>query len=275
MRYAQLVVGPAGSGKSTYCAALVRHGDATGRSIKVVNLDPAAEHFDYEPICDIRDLISVDDAMEAEDLHFGPNGGLLFCMEYFIKHPEWLQEQLGDYDEEYILFDCPGQIELYTHLTLMKTFTDNLAGLDFRVCGVFLLDSHFASDTAKFFSGVLVALSTIVNLEIPSLNILTKVDLLNKKQKKQLETFLEPFAELLEHDPVSSSRYGEKYSALNRALAQLIDDYSLVKFIPLDLSDEENISDVLLTIDNAIQFGEDAEVKVKDFDERDPESFDD
>ena len=70
MRYAQLVVGPAGSGKSTYCAALVRHGEATGRQIKVVNLDPAAEHFDYEPLCDIRDLISVDDAMEAEDMHF-------------------------------------------------------------------------------------------------------------------------------------------------------------------------------------------------------------
>ena len=30
---------------------------------------------------DIRDLIQLDDAMEDEELRFGPNGGLVFCME--------------------------------------------------------------------------------------------------------------------------------------------------------------------------------------------------
>ena len=58
-----------------------RHGENTRRSIHVINLDPAAEHFDYEPSLDIRDLIQLSDAMEDEDLMFGPNGGLVFCME--------------------------------------------------------------------------------------------------------------------------------------------------------------------------------------------------
>ena len=30
---------------------------------------------------DVRELIQVDDAMEDESLRFGPNGGLVFCME--------------------------------------------------------------------------------------------------------------------------------------------------------------------------------------------------
>lgn len=47
----------------------------------VVNLDPAAERFDYNPGIDVRELIHIDDAMEDENLHFGPNGGLVFCME--------------------------------------------------------------------------------------------------------------------------------------------------------------------------------------------------
>lgn len=81
MRYAQLVMGPAGSGKSTYCAALQRHAADEKRTIEVVNLDPAAEHFDYQPIVDIRELIHLDDAMEDEELHYGPNGGLVFCIE--------------------------------------------------------------------------------------------------------------------------------------------------------------------------------------------------
>lgn len=40
-----------------------------------------------------------------------------------------------------------------------------------------------------------------------------------------------------------------------------MDDYGLVKFLPLDQSDEESLSDVLLQIDLAIQYGEDMEPK--------------
>lgn len=46
------------------------------RTIEVVNLDPAAEHFDYTPLVDIRELIQVQDTMEDDELHFGPNGTL-------------------------------------------------------------------------------------------------------------------------------------------------------------------------------------------------------
>lgn len=42
-KFGQLVVGPPGSGKSTYCAALARHLSALGRPSAVINLDPAAE----------------------------------------------------------------------------------------------------------------------------------------------------------------------------------------------------------------------------------------
>ena len=31
-----------------------------------------------------------------------------------------------DYDDDYIIFDCPGQIELYTHLPTMRQFVDQL-----------------------------------------------------------------------------------------------------------------------------------------------------
>lgn len=40
-----------------------------------------------------------------------------------------------------------------------------------------------------------------------------------------------------------------------------IDDYSLVKFLPMDISDEDTINDVLIQIDTAIQYGEDFEPK--------------
>jgi hypothetical protein len=42
---------------------------------------------------------------------------------------------------------------------------------------------------------------------------------------------------------------------LNDAVVQLLDDFSMVTFTPLDISDEESIEDLLLQIDMAIQVG--------------------
>ena len=40
-----------------------------------------------------------------------------------------------------------------------------------------------------------------------------------------------------------------------------IDDYSMVSFLPLNPCDEDSITNLLLQIDNAIQYGEDLDVR--------------
>jgi hypothetical protein len=55
------------------------HGYTHKRNIKVINLDPAAEKFEYTCDVDIRELITVRDVMEKHKL--GPNGALIYCME--------------------------------------------------------------------------------------------------------------------------------------------------------------------------------------------------
>lgn len=266
MRYAQLVMGPAGSGKSTYCSIMQRSAADEMKTIEVVNLDPAAEHFDYEPFIDIRELIELDDAMEDEELRYGPNGGLVFCMEYLIENSIWLEEKLDDVDGDYVIFDCPGQIELYTHMKVMCQLIKMLQNMNFRICGVFIMDSQFMIDGSKFLSGTMAALSVMVNLEIPHVNILSKMDLISKTSKKQLDEYLEPdsFSLLsnMKKDP-----WNKKYHRLTEAIGKLIEDYSLVRFFPLNIKDDESIADIKLTINNIIQYGEEEDVKIKDFDE--------
>uniref|UniRef100_A0A8C8K0K5 GPN-loop GTPase 3 n=1 Tax=Oncorhynchus tshawytscha TaxID=74940 RepID=A0A8C8K0K5_ONCTS len=263
-RYAQLVMGPAGSGKSTYCSTLIQHAAAINRSVQVVNLDPAAEHFDYPVMADIRELIMVDDVMEDESLRFGPNGGLVFCMEYFANNFDWLEESLGHVEDDYILFDCPvvsaGQIELYTHLPVMRQLVEQLQQWEFRVCGVFLVDSQFMVETFKFISGIMAALSAMVSLEIPTVNIMTKMDLLSPKAKKEIEKYLDPDMYSMMEDNSVTIR-SKKFKKLTKAICGLIDDYSMVRFLPFDRTDEEGINIVLQHIDFSIQYGEDLEFK--------------
>jgi len=269
MRYAQLVMGPAGSGKSTFCSTMAKHAEVSKRVVNIVNLDPACEYFDYSPVFDLRDLIHVDDVMEDEDLKLGPNGALVFCLEYLIRNTEWLQEQLADSpDDDYFIFDCPGQIELYTHLDVMKRFTGMLESMDFRVCGVYLIESQFMIETHKFFSGVFSALSSMVNLEIPYVCVLTKMDLLNAAGRRRIGEFVDSDAQAL-LDSSTEAQSNPKFETLSRSLAKVVDDYSLVRFYPLNIKKEESIADTLTLIDNAIQYGEDLDVKTAEFEEPD------
>mmetsp|Transcript_27873 Transcript_27873/g.38536 ORF Transcript_27873/g.38536 Transcript_27873/m.38536 type:complete len:272 (-) Transcript_27873:156-971(-) len=266
-RFAQLVIGPAGSGKSTYCNEIQQHCATVGRTVHVVNLDPAAEHFAYQVALDVRELVSLQDVMD--EMQLGPNGGLLYCMEYLEESLEdWLAEELADYgDDDYLLFDCPGQIELYSHVPVFRTFVDTLRMWDFHVCAVYLLDANFVCDGAKFVAGCMQALSAMVLMEVPHVNVLTKMDTIDNK--KQIKRFLEFDAKMLALELNHGSN--EKMQKLNDAVAGLIDDYSMVSFIPLDITKETSIQGLLSQVDYAIQYGEELEVKTKDTIEGDVE----
>ncbi len=129
--FAQLVIGPPGSGKSTYCKAMKEFLQAAGRNVAVVNLDPANDCLLYECDVDISELITLEDAMDK--LQLGPNGGLLYCMEFLEKNIEWLHTKLNSIHERYFLFDCPGQVELFTHHHSVKNIALKLQEWDFKV----------------------------------------------------------------------------------------------------------------------------------------------
>ncbi|GAV68397.1 ATP_bind_1 domain-containing protein [Cephalotus follicularis] len=265
MGYAQLVIGPAGSGKSTYCSSLYQHCETIGRTIHMVNLDPAAENFDYPVAMDIRELISLDDVME--ELGLGPNGGLMYCMEHLEDNLDvWLTEELDNFlDDDYLVFDCPGQIELFSHVPVLRNFVEHLKRNNFNVCAVYLLDSQFITDVTKFISGCMASLSAMVQLELPHVNILSKMDLVTNK--KDIEDYLNPDSRILLSE--LNQHMAPQFAKLNKSLMELVDEYSMVSFVPLDLRKNSSIQYVLGQIDVCIQYGEDAEVKIKDFDPED------
>ncbi|GAA99191.1 hypothetical protein E5Q_05883 [Mixia osmundae IAM 14324] len=263
MRYAVLVTGPAGSGKTTLCGALIAHAQTLGRSVHLFNLDPAAEHFDYQPSIDVKDLISLDEVME--DLQMGPNGGLIYCFEYLLQNMDWLDASMGDYEDDFLIVDCPGQIELYTHIPLIPRLVAQLNQLNVRMCALYLIESQFMEDTAKYFSGVLSAMSCMINLELPHLNLMTKMDLVKSSREsrgakpRQLERYLEADPMLLTDE--INAKTNPKFHALNETLVDLIQEYSMVSFLPVDASDEESLTVLLSHIDNVLQYGENEEVK--------------
>uniref|UniRef100_A0A8C1AQQ5 GPN-loop GTPase 2 n=2 Tax=Cyprinus carpio TaxID=7962 RepID=A0A8C1AQQ5_CYPCA len=98
-------------GKTTYCRGMQEFLSHLGRKVVVVNLDPANEGLPYPCAVDISELVTLDDVMDG--LKLGPNGGLIYSMEYLEANLDWLENKLKHHHGCYFLFDCPGQVELY------------------------------------------------------------------------------------------------------------------------------------------------------------------
>ena len=176
MGFGQLVIGAPGCGKSTYCNGMAQFLNSVGRETVVVNLDPGNDLLPYECAVDVMELIRLEDAMDEFDL--GPNGGLVYCMEYIEQNLDWLQEQLAEKCAgKYILVDFPGQVELFTHHGSVRAIGEAIARWGTSLCVVHLVDAHHCSDASKFLSAALVALSAMTKLEMAHVNMLSKIDL--------------------------------------------------------------------------------------------------
>ncbi|KAH9908737.1 GPN-loop GTPase [Xylariomycetidae sp. FL2044] len=298
-KYGTMIMGPAGAGKSTFCAALITHLQLNRRSCFYVNLDPAAETFEHAPDLDIRELISLEDVME--EMGLGPNGGLIYCFEFLMENLDFLTDALDPLTEEYlIVFDMPGQIELYTHVPVLPAlvrFLTRAGALDIRLCAAYLLEATFVVDRAKFFAGTLSAVSAMLMLEIPHVNVLSKMDLVRDQvRKRDLRRFVTPDAALLDDDPAEVARRraegttveddeaadprdaeavmkGAGFRRLNKAVAGLIENFSMVSYLKLDVQDEESVGAILSYIDDCIQYHEAQEPRELKDDEFDDEEI--
>ena len=100
VNFGQIVIGPPGSGKTTYCHGMQQFMKAIGRECCVINLDPANDFIPYDCQIDINELVTVEDVMKH--LSLGPNGGLLYCMEFLEKNQNWLFDKLKQFSSRQV-----------------------------------------------------------------------------------------------------------------------------------------------------------------------------
>lgn len=258
MPFGQLVIGPPGSGKSTYCFGMLQFLQAIGRKASVVNLDPANDKTNYPCALDIRDFTTLEDVMSDQNL--GPNGGVMFAMEEVEESMDQFIEKVKELGEnEYLLFDCPGQVELFTHHSALQHIFKQLEKEDYRLCVVNLIDSYYITSPSQYISVVLLALRSMLQLDLPHINVLSKIDLL--KNYGELPFNLDFYTEvqdlsfLFPHiEKESPSLLGQKYSKLTEAIADVVMDFGLVNFEVVAIEDKKSMISLLSVIDRAIGY---------------------
>jgi GTPase SAR1 family protein len=331
--YGQVVAGPPGSGKTTYCTGMEEYLHLLGRKAFVINLDPANEvpknlvgkkgtedeekgiedegnshSLPYDALLDVCDTI-VNLSSVMKQLGLGPNGGLVYCMEYLEAHVdqlvEMIRERVEEHDNPYLIFDLPGQVELYSHSNTVPRLLEKLVKvLDLRLVAVQLIDSHYCTEPANFLSAALLGTTLMLRLELPTVSVLSKVDLLTNYgplpfsldyftdclELDRLLPFLQPGGDFQQQDDLGTigsneennyaddpdyqaarrktrmSPFFRKHEKMHKVLAEVVGEFGLLSFLPLDISDAGSVGRVLAKIDkcNGYSFVDHGSSKTQD-----------
>lgn len=244
-------IGTAGSGKSTLTACTQRWCRDRGLDAIIVNLDPGAENLPYEPDVDIRDWISLREVMETN--HLGPNGAQIACADMIALNTGDVKESINSFKADYILLDTPGQLELFVFRESGKYTVKFLSPEKSAIC--YLLDPLLARSASGFVSQLLLAISTNLRLNQPQINILSKADLLTKKELSLIQRWSQ------DPEDIYEALYKEEstmHRQMSEQILQLIKDlggYS--KLIATSQRNLLGIDDIYTEIQQQFEGGED------------------
>ena len=240
------LTGTAGSGKSNLTGILSNWYQQEGKNVITVNLDPGVSNVPYGIDVDIRNYINLQEIMDKYNL--GPNGSLILASDLIATKLEQIEEEIDEYNPDYVFIDTPGQIELFAYRTSGPYLVKNMKN-EANV-NIFLFDSTLVKNPSNFISIALLGSSIKLRLKIPQISILTKTDLIPENNK--LLKWADDFSELLD----DLKEDGETYDLTSRIIENVMESDILDELIPVSTENNEGIVELVASISRIIDRGE-------------------
>ncbi|XP_022696239.1 GPN-loop GTPase 1-like [Varroa jacobsoni] len=173
-----IVLGMAGSGKTSWVQRVTAHLYAQKRRPYVINLDPACHEVPYPVNVDIRDTVKYKEVMKQYKL--GPNGAIVTSLNLFSTRFDQVIELLQKRSSEHdiVLVDTPGQIEVFTWSASGDIITRALASA-FPTVLIYVMDVVRSTKPVTFMSNMLYACSILYKTRLPFIIAMNKVDVVS------------------------------------------------------------------------------------------------
>lgn len=196
-----IVLGMAGSGKTTFVQRLASHLHMKAKDKRkmpyVVNLDPACMEVPYPANIDIRDTVNYKEVMKQYGL--GPNGGIVTSLNLFATKFDQVLNLIEKRSEEcdHVVIDTPGQIEVFTWSASGNIITEALAA-QFPTIVVYIMDTVRSTSPVTFMSNMLYACSILYKTKLPFIVAMNKIDVVDNKYAIEWMEDFDVFQEALQ-----------------------------------------------------------------------------
>eukprot|EP01062_Namystynia_karyoxenos_P057225 TRINITY_DN48182_c0_g1_i1.p1 TRINITY_DN48182_c0_g1~~TRINITY_DN48182_c0_g1_i1.p1 ORF type:complete len:421 (+),score=154.62 TRINITY_DN48182_c0_g1_i1:68-1330(+) len=212
-----LVVGMAGSGKSTLMHRL--NVEMHERQIPsfFINLDPAVLEVPFGVNIDIRDTVNYKEVMRQYSL--GPNGAIVTSLNLFATRFNQVVSFLEQRQSglKYVFIDTPGQIEVFTWSASGQIIMETLAST-FPTVMLYVMDAARSHTPATFMSNMLYSCSMLYRTQLPLLLCINKIDIADHSEMVRWMRDADEFARALERQ--------SSYSAsLTQSMSQVLEEF--------------------------------------------------
>nr|CCC94949.1 putative XPA-interacting protein [Trypanosoma congolense IL3000] len=172
-----LVVGMAGTGKTTLVHRLQHYTAAKGKKSYFINLDPAVAEVPYNANIDIRDSVNYKEVIK--EYRLGPNGAIMTSLNLFATKFYQVMSILEKKEGlEWIVIDTPGQIEVFTWSASGQIIAESLAAT-WPTTLLFVADTARCASTQTFMSTMLYASSIMLKQQLPLVLVFNKTDVVS------------------------------------------------------------------------------------------------
>ena len=245
------VTGTAGSGKSMLTSKILEYYQKNGVFASALNLDPGVESLPYRPDVDVRDYVDIVQIMKQYDL--GPNGSMIMANDLIASKIDDIQNEIHGVNPDYLIVDTPGQIELFAYRASGPFFIQNIDACE--KTNIFLYDGTMIVSPSNFISISLLATSIKLRLGLPTINVMTKTDLIPDKIDQVLKWSSDPIS--LEEE--LKTLEGETYSLATDILRTLNIGEFAGDLIPISNLTGEGMVNLQATLSRIINLGEEVE----------------
>ena len=232
-----IVLGMAGSGKTTFVEKLEEEIANIDKESYIINLDPAVMNTLYEPNLDIRDTIKYKEVMSSNNL--GPNGAILTSLNLFSTNIDKVVTLLENKtDIDFVVMDTPGQLEVFSWSASGKLITDSFS-LIFPSILIYIIDIPRCNNPNTFSSNMLYALSIMYKMKLPLLIAFNKLDI--AKENKVIE-WMQDFESLQDALKKKDDYISTFSSSLSLLLAEF---YKTIKYVSVSSKTGEGFDELL------------------------------
>lgn len=239
-----IVLGMAGSGKTTFVQRLTAHLQSTTKPPYVINLDPAVSQVPFPANIDIQDTVNYKEVMKQYNL--GPNGGIMTALNLFATKFDQVLSLVHKRQSEvdYVVADTPGQIEVFTWSASGAIITESLAA-SFPTVVVYVMDTSRCTNPVTFMSNMLYACSILYKTKLPFIVVMNKTDIIDHSFAVEWTSDFEAFEAALAND----SSY---ISVLSRSMSLVLDEfYQHLKLVGFSSATGKGIEDLMKALEEA------------------------